>query len=101
MNELEKYLRWLGKSISEIPHALKNFAVKVSMSPYMEILVGMYTMVGGVIAIVVNIWWNRSIDYVELIGKSYILGLRNPQWSLITLVGFFLFTHGIYRGENK
>lgn len=104
MREQEGYLRWLGRFLSKAPGGLKNVVIGISKflgDPHAEAFVGKYTIIIGVVAIVGNIYWNWPNKYTELFGKSYSLGLKNPQWSLITLVGFFFLTHGLYRIDKE
>ena len=97
---MEGYLRWLGRLLSKFPGGLKNVVTGIPQflrRPRTEAYAGCYIVAAGIVAIAGNIFWNRPRDYVELFGKSYLFGLKNPQWSLITLVGFLFLTHGIYR----
>lgn len=86
MMGLEDYLRWLGRKPLKIPQSLKN----ILMSPVLEMIVGMYCLVFGGIMLILS-------PFVSP-GFSLLTGI---QLLFATLVGFFLFTHGIYRAEKE
>lgn len=100
---LKDYLRWLGQLLSKFPRGLKNVVTgtpKFLGRPIIEAYVGWFGIAYGIVAIVGSTYWNIWRDY-ELFGKYYFIGLTNTQWSLITLVGFFLLTHGLYRMDKE
>lgn len=89
----ESYLRWLGRLLSKFPGGLKNVVVGIPRwlrKPYAEYTIGVYGMGGGIMGAIIDAIFPVSIRY-----------LTNPQWGLITLAGFFLLTHGIYRTHKE
>ncbi len=100
---LGNYLRFIGRFLADQPRFWKSVATDISKwlrKPYAEVAGGMYVILWGILAIASTFLWNRDRDYVKSFGEWHFLGLTNPQWGLIILVGFFLLTHGLYRKEK-
>lgn len=101
---MEGYLRFIYQLLSKFSRDLKNVVTGIPAflgRPRTEVYVGRCGVASGIIAILGSLWWNRPSDYIDLFGKTYLLGLRDLQWGLIVLVGFFLLTHGIYRADKE
>ena len=91
---LEEYLRWLGRGILKIPQGLKNSAAEIPKflrKPKTEWVVGFYSLSFGILAVLLN----------TLCSPFYPFWLSTIQCGLVILIGFFLFTHGIYRVEKE
>lgn len=89
----ESYPRWLGRFMTRLPRILKNFVVgvlEILTSPLTELMMGIYGCMFGILGVVSAIFT-----------PFQFFGLTNIQWGFITLVAFFLLTHGIYRDEDR